>query len=79
MATVTLEVFTVDGELSGGGEIDLAAGHRLAQTVDQILPETAGQTGGYIRVRSTQPIVAQQLFGTSTLTLLSAVPPRVIE
>ena len=78
-ATVTIEVFTADGELSGSGEIDLAAGHRLAQTVDQILPQTAGQAGGYIRVRSTQPIVAQQLFGTSTLTLLSAVPPTVIQ
>ncbi len=77
-ASVTIEVVRSDGESTGLRQIELPGGHRLAQTVDQLVPESAGQAGGYIRIRSTQPIVAQQLFGDSGLSLLSAVPPKVI-
>jgi hypothetical protein len=34
--------------------------------------------GGYIVLTSTQPVIAQEVFGDSAATLLSAVPPAII-
>ena len=42
------------------------------------IPATAGQEQGFIVVESTQPIVAQELFGNPVLDYLSAVPPTVL-
>ena len=51
----------------------------MAGLVADLVPESAGQVGGYIRVTSEEPIIGQQLFGTSVLSLLSAVLPRIIQ
>ena len=56
----------------------LAAGHRLSKLVPELVPDSDGQAGGYIVVRSTAPLIAQQLFGAlgpEGIRLLSAVPP----
>ena len=77
-AQVLIEVFAPNGEKVGEAMIDLAAGTRLSRTVDQLVPSSAGQAGGFIRVTSDKGLIGQQLFGTSTLSLLSAVPPKVV-
>ncbi len=74
-AEVELEVFTPGGVKSGEASLTLAPGTRLSQTLDQLAPGSAGQVGGYVVIRSTQPLVGQELFGTTRLSLLSAVPP----
>ena len=66
------------GEKVGEAMINLAAGTRFSRTVDQLVPSSAGQAGGFIRVTSDKGLIGQQLFGTSTLSLLSAVPPKVV-
>ena len=57
---------------------NLAPGTRFSETVDQVVPASAGQSGGFIRITLDSGVIGQQLFGTKTLTLLTAVPPTVV-
>ncbi len=75
-AQINLEVFRENGTRSGQKTIPLASGRRLSQLLIEYLPETTGQVKGYVRVQSSQPLVAQQLFGAANL--LSAVPPTMV-
>ena len=77
-AEIRVQVFSDDGSQSGDTMMTLGAGARTSKLVRQLDPATIGQTGGFIRITSSQPLVAQQLFGTSSLSLLSAVPPTVL-
>ncbi len=74
-ASVRVEVFSAAGTRVGERTLDLAAGSRLAELLNQLVPESAGQIQGYIRVTSSTPIIAQQLFGDYRQTYLAAVPP----
>ena len=75
-AQITIDVFREDGTQSGSKTITLASGRRLSQLLTEYLPATSGQVKGYVRVRSSQPLVSQQLFGAANL--LSAVPPTMV-
>ncbi|HRR56775.1 MAG TPA: hypothetical protein P5057_07390, partial [Acidobacteriota bacterium] len=48
---------------------------RAAKTLLELVKESEGQMGGYIRLESTRPVVAQELFGNLDLDYLSAVVP----
>ncbi len=78
-AQIHLRVMTPDGETAGENSFTLTAGHRKSATVAELVPASNGQVGGYILIESSIPIIAQQLFGLSNLSLMSAVPPTVIE
>ncbi|MEJ2079536.1 MAG: SdrD B-like domain-containing protein [Acidobacteriota bacterium] len=78
-AQIHLRVMTPEGEKAGENSFDLAPRHRTSATVDELVPESNGQVGGYVLIESSVPIIAQQLFGLSNLSLMSAVPPTVIE
>ncbi len=78
-AQVTVQVYQPDGDLAGEATFALAAGARRSDLVEEIVSGLGQQTGGYIVVTSTQPLVGQQLFGTIRLSLLSAVPPTVVQ
>ena len=78
-AQVTIEIFNAEGQLVGSTVELLPAGDRFARTLVELVPESAGQAGGYFEVRSTQSVVGQELFGTFGLTLQSAVSPTIIE
>ncbi len=75
-ADVTIQVFSNDGKQTGETVRRLASGVRLVGLLTELLPETAGQIGGYVRLVSTQPVVAQQLFGNGDI--LSAVVPTIV-
>ena len=80
-ANITIEVRAADGTLVGQSQQFLAAGHRLSKLVPELVPDSDGQVGGYIVIRSTAPLIAQQLFGAlgaDGIRLLSAVPPTVV-
>jgi Leucine-rich repeat (LRR) protein len=72
---VHVEVFSAAGTRVGERSLDLGAGHRLAELLNQLVPESTGQIRGYIRVTAGTPIIAQQLFGDYRQTYLAAVPP----
>jgi hypothetical protein len=77
-ADITVRVFDRNGEQQGVKTISLDAGERFSDVVAVWIPATAGQEQGFIVVESTQPIVAQELFGNPVLDYLSAVPPTVL-
>ena len=81
-AEVTIEIISADGELVGQATRVLGAGKRLSELTSQLVPDSAGQAGGYVLIRSDQPLIAQIIFGglgPGGITLFSAVPPTVIQ
>ena len=78
-AGVAVEVYSAEGTKTGelGNQLQLAPGERIARLLDELIPSTQGQIGGYIVVRSSQPLIAQQLFFNADL--MSAVPPTIVE
>ena len=77
IAEVTIEAFGVDGEVEAEKMLALGPGERIARmlTDPDIWPDFPEQSGGYIRIRSTQPIAGQQLFGDRSLRYMAAIPP----
>ena len=79
---VSIEVHRANGELVGRSVQRLDAGQRMSKLVPELVPDSAGQAGGYIEISATKPLIAQQLFGAlseSGIQLLSAVPPTVVD
>jgi hypothetical protein len=76
-AQVTIEVHAASGELTGRVVETIGAGARFAKTLPELIPATEGQAGGYVLIESTQPLVAQEIFGSAEF--YSAVPATVIE
>jgi hypothetical protein len=76
---VSLEVFATDGTPVGSTSLQLQPGQKISKLVAQFVPGSAGQLGGYVRVRSTLPVTSFSLFGTDDGKLLSAIPPQSVE
>jgi Leucine Rich repeats (2 copies)/Leucine Rich Repeat len=76
-AEITIIAKRGDGTEAGTRQITLAPGHRISRTLHDpdMLPGTASQLDGFISISSTQPIICQQLFGSTDLRFLAAVPP----
>jgi hypothetical protein len=77
-ADVQIAVYSIEGNLVAEGTVHLAAGTRDSELLQEFLPQTAGQVGGWVLLTSTQPLIAQQLFALLDLTMMSAVPPVVV-
>ncbi len=77
-ASVTLDVYPATGGTPVSGTIQLGPGRRISRLLDQLVPATAGQGGGYIMLRSTIPLVGMELLGDTGMRFLSAVPPRIV-
>ncbi len=52
----------------------LIAGSPIADVLSNLVQASGDQVGGYIILRSSSSFCAQELFGTQSLSLLSAVP-----
>jgi hypothetical protein len=78
-AQVTVEVFDRHGNLVGLRVVQLGPRQRDSRTLAELVPASQGLVRGYVRLTANLPIVAQQLFGNSTLDYLSAVVPTVLE
>ena len=76
---VALRVFSAEG--LGRGEMQFVLGRhrRLSDTLENLIPESAGLNGGYIILEASQGVVAQELFGNHGMDFLSAVLPGVQE
>jgi len=71
-AEVTLEVYSAEGQQTGQSVVHLPPFGRISKLLVELIPTTDGQVRGWIRLRSSRPIAAQELFGTDEL--LAAVP-----
>ena len=77
---VTLKVFDRNGNQVGNTRtVSLGPLNRISDLVENLVSGTSTLVQGYITVDSTQPLVAQQLFGNASLSFLSAVPAQVIQ
>ena len=75
-AKLTIDAYDAGGIMIGSAAHDLAPGQRLVSLLQGLIPDTAGQVGGYVKVVSDQPVIGFELFGTADGQLLSAVPPQ---
>jgi hypothetical protein len=75
-ANAKVEALASDGTSMGIAWLDLRAGERTASLLSGLLPNTAGQMGGYVRVISDRPLIGFELFGSVNGQMLAAVPPQ---
>ena len=59
--------------------LSLGPGERLDRLVEDLIPESADQIGGFIQIESTQPLAGQEVVGNEALDYTSALPPTVVE
>ena len=81
-AEITIQVFQATGELAGVSVQVLAVGERISKVLPELVPESAGQAGGYVLISSSQGIIGQMLYGAvenGAVKLFSAVVPTVIQ
>ncbi len=73
--TVSIQVFGFQKQV-GERELKLGAGCRIARLISELTSVTQ-QIGGYIIVKASGPVIAQELFGNGRF--LSAVPPMQLK
>src|SRR5207249_3316658 len=71
---VALDAFDAAGNPAGSAIVSLGAQERGVRLLDQF-QGSAGEPGGYIRISSTRPIFALQLFGSLSSSTLVATTP----
>jgi hypothetical protein len=76
---MVLNVFGSDGTLTGTYSAHLLPGQRFAKLVYELVPQSAGQSGGYIRILSDSNLTSFSLFGSADFKSLSAIPPQSIQ
>jgi hypothetical protein len=63
-----------DGSTAASTQVSLVPGGRISRRVDQIVPEVASISGGYVYLRSSQPFFAGALIGSTDGKVLTSVP-----
>lgn len=75
--TAEITVYKADGTAVGSPySLILAPGRKIAKLLHELVPESFGQVGGYIRIKSSLPVTGFSLFGTDNGLSLSAIPPQ---
>lgn len=75
--TVEIAVYKADGTAVGSPYSQiLAPGWKIAKLLHELVPQSFGQVGGYIRIKSSLPVTSFSLFGTDNGLSLSAIPPQ---
>jgi hypothetical protein len=72
-ANITVEVYQQSGGTPKSATTTLQANAHLARMIHELVQGTATQMGGYIRIRSDQPIWVWEILGTGEA--MAAVPP----
>jgi hypothetical protein len=75
-ARVTITLFSSSGTLFGQAAYTIPPNGRLSRLLSQIVPELPPMSRGYFRLSANVPIVSFAVFGTHSLTALSAIPPQ---
>ncbi len=73
---VTVEAFDQVGDPLGENTFTLPGGGRKAKLLLELIPATAGQVGGYFRVRSQDKVVSFALFGDLASESISIIPSQ---
>ncbi len=80
-ATAVVSLYAADGTLIAKKSEFIQAGRRTAKQLTEFFPSQAGkdQTSGYVKVTSDKPLASYSLFGTSNLSVLSAIPAKALQ
>jgi len=78
-ASIRIRVYSAGGTPAGETEINLEAGNRRSRFLRELISTDDDLLGGYVVVKSTVPVVAQELFGSLKSVFLSAVPPHIVQ
>ncbi len=75
-ANVVIQFVSENGQVMAQTTQTLPGMNRIARLVTELFPSMAGQNGtsGYIRVIADKPVASFALFGTNSLSVLSAIP-----
>ena len=78
--TATIDVFDKEGNLVVTVTRAIRAGRRTSLLLTQHFPELEDRaiSSGYIRITVDQGVASFALFGTNSLSVLSAMPPQVV-
>lgn len=77
-AGITVAVYDTQGSPLGSGSRTIPANSRISELLPSIVPGLPAVSGGYFRVSSNLPVFSFAVFGTHTLSVLSAVPPQSV-
>ena len=77
-AQATIDLYGASGNLEATATTDVPAKGRKSRLLTELFPMLVGmdRTSGYIRVTSTWPLASFALFGTNSLSVLSAIPAQ---
>ncbi len=78
-AHVSISVYDEHGAEKGSGSETLGPGSRFSKLLTQIAPTAPSMSKGYFRVKSDQPVFSFAIFGTTTFSVLSAIPAQPVE
>ncbi len=73
---VRVEAFDQVGDSLGENTFTLPGGGRKAKLLLELIPATAGQVGGYFRVRGAREVVSFALFGDLASESISIIPSQ---
>jgi len=72
-ASVTIEIYHAAGGTPRTATVTLEANQQQARMISEFIPNFTAQVGGYIRVRSDQPIWAWEIYGSTDV--MGSGPP----
>jgi hypothetical protein len=77
-ATVTIELYTAEGKREGVTVQVLSGGHRISRLLPEFFTALVGsdRSSGYVKVTADKGIICFGLFGTNSLSVLSAIPAQ---
>jgi DNA-binding beta-propeller fold protein YncE len=78
-AHLSILVYDEHGAEKGSGSETLGPGSRFSKLLTQIAPGAPAMSKGYFRVKSDQPVFSFAVFGTTTFSVLSAIPAQPVE
>lgn len=75
-ANVTISIFNSSGIQVGSGQRTIAPSARIAEVLTQIDPNLPSLSSGYFKITADRPVFSFGVFGTHSLSVLSAIPAQ---
>jgi hypothetical protein len=75
-ASVKVAAFDSKGVSLGSSILTLKPGERIARVVSELVPNVVDQTSGYLILSADRDLILTSLFGSNTLSVLSAIPAQ---
>jgi hypothetical protein len=76
-ATALLQVYDDEGHLVKSGPVTIGAKSRSSKLLTQYFADLPSMSAGYFTLKSESSLMSFAMFGTNSLSTLSAVPPQV--